>query len=426
MLNSSRGGRGFTLIELLVVIAIIALLAAILFPVFAKAREKSFQTTCINNQRQMATAVSIYNQDNDEMYFPNPQSVSWCSKISNFTGGNSTIYSCPTQNNGATDAVPNYGFNSHLFGHPTADILQPSLTIMTIDINASRTGTNYSVSYFNNSEVSNRHSNATILSCADGHVAYAPLPAGTDARATLLALGYVFGPAGTIFGSVTIPTSPYNITTMSNNFNIASNGNYAANAEYATMPPGPLANGAYAIASPLTIPDYDIEFDWMVLNSGNGSNYCVNFFDPQTTTPIPTTAAPSSWTAWSNSYSSIQIMASRQTPLGESLNTISAAVSRNLGSFMDESQENGIYHVKLEILNSGTNLYLTTTKTANGGYTYGNIWPVGTTKVLSSMSVNATQLIPILQHTAVGFYTNSWGQDGATYGVKNMTLGVEN
>lgn len=49
--------KGFTLIELLVVIAIIAILAAILFPVFARAREKARQTVCLSNQRQMGLAV---------------------------------------------------------------------------------------------------------------------------------------------------------------------------------------------------------------------------------------------------------------------------------------------------------------------------------------------------------------------------------
>src|SRR5579872_7473181 len=59
---------GFTLIELLVVIAIIAILAAILFPVFAQAREKARQATCASNLRQMGTAVMLYAQDYDEQY----------------------------------------------------------------------------------------------------------------------------------------------------------------------------------------------------------------------------------------------------------------------------------------------------------------------------------------------------------------------
>jgi len=61
-----RGRRGFTLIELLVVIAIIAILAAILFPVFAKAREKARQTACLSNCKQIANALLMYVQDYDE------------------------------------------------------------------------------------------------------------------------------------------------------------------------------------------------------------------------------------------------------------------------------------------------------------------------------------------------------------------------
>jgi len=59
-------GTGFTLIELLVVIAIIAILAAILFPVFAKAREKARAITCISNMKELGLAFMMYAQDYDE------------------------------------------------------------------------------------------------------------------------------------------------------------------------------------------------------------------------------------------------------------------------------------------------------------------------------------------------------------------------
>lgn len=63
-----RTRDGFTLIELLVVIAIIAILAAILFPVFAQAREKARQITCVSNGKQIGTAIMMYIQDYDEFY----------------------------------------------------------------------------------------------------------------------------------------------------------------------------------------------------------------------------------------------------------------------------------------------------------------------------------------------------------------------
>ena len=63
-----RRKPGFTLIELLVVIAIIAILAAILFPVFAQAREQARMSACSSNFKQYSTAWMMYVQDNDQTY----------------------------------------------------------------------------------------------------------------------------------------------------------------------------------------------------------------------------------------------------------------------------------------------------------------------------------------------------------------------
>ena len=71
MSNRARRSGGFTLIELLVVIAIIAILAAILFPVFAKAREKARQASCQSNIKQIGIACMQYAQDYDEIMVPN-------------------------------------------------------------------------------------------------------------------------------------------------------------------------------------------------------------------------------------------------------------------------------------------------------------------------------------------------------------------
>jgi prepilin-type N-terminal cleavage/methylation domain-containing protein/prepilin-type processing-associated H-X9-DG protein len=66
MFHRRAPGRGFTLIELLVVIAIIAILAAILFPVFAQARDTARQSACLSNMKQLGVALMMYGQDYDE------------------------------------------------------------------------------------------------------------------------------------------------------------------------------------------------------------------------------------------------------------------------------------------------------------------------------------------------------------------------
>jgi len=115
----TRARRGFTLIELLVVIAIIAILAAILFPVFAQARERARATQCLSNMRQTGTGLMMYTQDYDEWTppmndgvpnFNDPTVPGW---RPNFLGSlgpyvkNNRIFGCPSAPDVTTGAPGN-------------------------------------------------------------------------------------------------------------------------------------------------------------------------------------------------------------------------------------------------------------------------------------------------------------------------------
>jgi prepilin-type N-terminal cleavage/methylation domain-containing protein/prepilin-type processing-associated H-X9-DG protein len=102
-----RDGRGFTLIELLVVIAIIAILAAILFPVFAQARESARQSTCASNMNQLAKAILMYASDNEQTLpmnrvvlgpggsgLPDALRRTWATLVSPYVK-NKDVYFCP-------------------------------------------------------------------------------------------------------------------------------------------------------------------------------------------------------------------------------------------------------------------------------------------------------------------------------------------
>lgn len=112
--------RGFTLIELLVVIAIIAILAAILFPVFSQAREKARQATCLSNLKNIGQAALMYLQDWDEYALHQCQGVngSWANTLQPYVK-NWNVYWCPTlgypDTTGWEDCVkaivPHYGLN---------------------------------------------------------------------------------------------------------------------------------------------------------------------------------------------------------------------------------------------------------------------------------------------------------------------------
>ncbi|MFO7945914.1 MAG: prepilin-type N-terminal cleavage/methylation domain-containing protein [Armatimonadota bacterium] len=87
--------KGFTLIELLVVIAIIAILAAILFPVFARAREKARQTSCLSNLKQMGNAFQMYVQDYDETLLLDAGYRTWPFLLMPYVQ-NEQLFTCPS------------------------------------------------------------------------------------------------------------------------------------------------------------------------------------------------------------------------------------------------------------------------------------------------------------------------------------------
>jgi prepilin-type N-terminal cleavage/methylation domain-containing protein/prepilin-type processing-associated H-X9-DG protein len=135
--------RGFTLIELLVVIAIIAILAAILFPVFAKAREKARQTSCLSNIKQLGLGVMQYCQDYDERMFvhcgmPRPGNTAdgfpehcWPYCLVPYTK-NTQMFLCPSSNNPTW--THNYGLNFRgVDGKALGEFKVPAETLVAFD-----------------------------------------------------------------------------------------------------------------------------------------------------------------------------------------------------------------------------------------------------------------------------------------------------
>ena len=128
--------RGFTLIELLVVIAIIAILAAILFPVFARAREKARQTSCLSNVKQMTLGFLMYAQDYDEVMAPRYYRIDpavaggphWNILIEPYVM-NDQVYRCPNTRNRS------YGYNDRTLAYASmAEATRPAELVILCDV----------------------------------------------------------------------------------------------------------------------------------------------------------------------------------------------------------------------------------------------------------------------------------------------------
>jgi prepilin-type N-terminal cleavage/methylation domain-containing protein/prepilin-type processing-associated H-X9-DG protein len=167
--------RGFTLIELLVVIAIIAILAAILFPVFAKAREKARQTSCTNNERQITAAILMFAQDHDETL---PTARTWVIDLSATYGISGKIWDCPTSDFKGSEANPDYFYfaGSFLSGVALGDVKDPVSTPMLGDLADAENNPPYINDQDTNdvsiavTQIDARHNDGAVVSYIDGHV----------------------------------------------------------------------------------------------------------------------------------------------------------------------------------------------------------------------------------------------------------------
>ena len=201
-----RTRRGFTLIELLVVIAIIAILAAILFPVFARAREKARQTSCLSNVKQLVLGTMMYIQDYDEKFYddgyipgapyacgpPCYNQCWWRFKVQPYVK-NFQMMSCPSGqeldwSSYYVQGQGSYGYNTWLNNAKYADIPAPAGRILISDTRhwaipacypenvAYPSRRNYPVCGANHVEnrldENTRHNGGSNIGFADGHAKY--------------------------------------------------------------------------------------------------------------------------------------------------------------------------------------------------------------------------------------------------------------
>ncbi len=216
---------GFTLIELLVVIAIIAILAAILFPVFAKAREKARQTSCLSQTKQLGLGFIQYYQDYDEKLpsgtqnttanpYPDHPGVGWGGQI--YSEIKSVdIYKCPDDSTAQVNAtggtaaqVPvSYGFNSNAAGQTQALYNNVAKSILAFEITGNQAdvttaGSTASPSFGDTNSVAGDGQNSTATATANGEQGM--LGGGNNSTSTpLYATGILTGSGATAVGTAT-------------------------------------------------------------------------------------------------------------------------------------------------------------------------------------------------------------------------------
>jgi prepilin-type N-terminal cleavage/methylation domain-containing protein len=150
--------RGFTLIELLVVIAIVSVLAAILFPVFAKAREQARATTCLTQHRHLAMATLAWAQDHDELL---PPASGWVSALELTR----PAVDCPSSRHRGSYAAPDYAFNQSVAERALGEIPFPTEMLLLADATPVSAG----ILADSGHDLDLRHQGRALGSYVDGH-----------------------------------------------------------------------------------------------------------------------------------------------------------------------------------------------------------------------------------------------------------------
>ncbi len=182
--------NAFTLIELLVVIAIIAILAAILFPVFAQAREKARGAACQSNTKQLGIALLMYAQDYDEMFFGYYAGIDRKMLLYPYTKSGQInadtkrdqVWFCPSTKN--PDKEAGYGFNTFLNFQSMAAFGTPAERVMLCDTGLKDTAAGVVLDLRTQvnapsvvpsgspSRPNPRHTNGLMVGLLDGHVKF--------------------------------------------------------------------------------------------------------------------------------------------------------------------------------------------------------------------------------------------------------------
>jgi len=242
--KSSGRKSGFTLIELLVVIAIIAILAAILFPVFARARENARRSSCQSNEKQIALGFKQYTSDYDEKY--PVADATWPTAINVYTKS-VQILRCPSASSGGASDI-DYLYNSNLGAKRESVIQASALTVL----NAEKDRAN-AVNFATAPSAPTRHFEGSNYAFVDGHVKWLKtVPSATDVTGTVSTFGVPLSAAASAAAAAAANGSwnaPFGLTSIDLVYNNEANQSQVFSGANVCTAAAPCSTGGRNVSS---------------------------------------------------------------------------------------------------------------------------------------------------------------------------------